>query len=320
MLSLLLAALLAQDLSKTGSPQPVDLEKPQTRYWLQLPSDYTADRSWPVMVMLHGAGDTAENFAKCWSAGGNAAKFILAAVKSRGQAWDDSDGDLILGVLDDVKKKLKIDPERQLLLGYSSGGFMATRWGFRNTGPWRAITAIAGAENGGGKEYKAAQQRGMSVLVVCGERDPNLGICKQVFEKVQKDAFECASFWVPKMEHSPLLPEATDWIFAQLLKRLNAPAEVMKRARRATAEKRFGDAVAEFKSLSESKDNEKASKAATAELAKLEKAANDKLADAQKKMEKGDKAGARKLLEEVARYLGLEAATKAAEALKELRR
>jgi predicted esterase len=292
MLSVLLAALLAQDLSKTGSPQPVDLEKPQTKYWLQLPGDYTPDRSWPVMVILHGAGDTAENFVKCWSAGGNSAKFILAAVKSRGQAWDDSDGDLILGVLDDVKKKLKVDPDRQLLLGYSSGGFMATRWGFKNAGPWRAITAIAGAENGGGKEYKAAQQRGMSVLVVCGERDPNLGICKQVFEKVKKDAFDCDSFWVPKMEHSPLLPEAPEWIFAQLLKRLNAPVEVMKRGRRATAEKRFGDAVAEFKSLSEGKDDEKAAKAALAELAKLEKSANDKLADAQKKMETGDKAGA----------------------------
>ena len=42
MLSVLLAALLAQDLSKTGSPQAVDLEKPQTKYWLQLPGDYTA--------------------------------------------------------------------------------------------------------------------------------------------------------------------------------------------------------------------------------------------------------------------------------------
>jgi predicted esterase len=310
-------ALLVQDAPKTGTPYAVDVEKPQTRYWCQLPEGYAPERSWPVMVILHGAGDTAENFVKFWSAGGSKAGFILAAAKSRGQAWDDSDGDVILAVLEDVKKKHRVDPDRVLLLGYSSGGFMATRWGFKNASHWRVITAIAGAEPGGGKEYKAAQQRGMTVLVECGERDPNLGICKQVFDKVKKDGFDCDSWWVPKMEHSPLLPEAAEWVFAQILKRLNAPAEAMKRAKRASAEKRWGDAIAEYKAVPA---DDKGSKSAAAELAKLEKAANDKLAEAQKKMEKGDKAGAKKLLEEVVKYAGLEAAEKAAEALKELRR
>ena len=313
---LALIALLVQD---PGKPFSTDIEKPQTKYWCQLPEGYSADRQWPVMVILHGAGDTAENFIQFWAAGGSKAKFILAAAKSRGQAWDDSDGDIILAVLADVKKRYSVDPDRQLLTGYSSGGFMATRWGFKNTQYWRSITAIAGAEPGAGKDYTTAKARGMTVLIECGERDPNLGICKSVFEKVKKDGFDCDSNWVPKMEHSPLLPEAQEWVYAQLLKRLNAPGEVMKRARKAAGEKRFGEAISSYQELASLKDDEKSAKTAAAELAKIEKAANDKLADAQKKLEKGDKAGAKKLFEEVAKYAGLDAAAKASEALKELR-
>ncbi len=314
-----LVTLLVQGQPETGKLFSTDIEKPQTKYWCQLPESYVADRQWPVMVILHGAGDTAENFIKFWSAGGSQAKFILAAVKSRGQAWDDSDGDVILAVLTDVKKRYSVDADRQLLLGYSSGGFMATRWGFKNTQYWRSITAIAGAEPGAGKDYNVAKARGMTVLVECGERDPNMGCCKSVFEKVQKDGFDCASNWVPKMEHSPLLPEAAVWVYEQLLKRLNAPIEVIKRARKATSEKRFGEAISAYQELAAQKDDEKAAKAAATELAKIEKTANDKLADAQRKLEKGDKPGAKKLFEEVAKYAGLEAAAKAAEALKELR-
>lgn len=314
--ALILAAVLIQD---PGKPYPVEVEKPQTRYWCQLPDGYTPTRSWPVMVLLHGAGDTAENFVKFWSGGGSAAGFILAAAKSRGHAWEDSDGDVILAVLADVKRKHNVDPDRQLLTGYSSGGFMSTRWGFKNTQYWRSITAIAGADMGAGKEYKAAQARGMTVLIECGELDPNLGICKNVFEKVKKDGFDCTSNWVPKMEHSPMLPQAMQWVYDQLLQRLKAPAEVTRRAKKAGMEKRFADSIAAWRELAGGAD-EKAKKAAETELAKLEKTANDKLAEAQKKAEKGDKNGAKKAYEEAAKYLGFESAEKAAEALKELRR
>jgi poly(3-hydroxybutyrate) depolymerase len=203
-----------------------------------------------------------------------------------------------------------------MLTGYSSGGFMATRWGFRNAAPWRAVSAIAGAETGGGKEYKAAIGR-MSVFIECGERDPNLGICKQVFEKVKKDGFDAESKWVPGMEHSPIKPEAFDWIWERVASRLDAPAERVKRGRRAQQAKRWADAIAEFRGAAAGAD-EKAAKAAQAELAKLEKAAGDRFAEAEKKAAAGDKAAARKLYEEVARYAGLECASKAKEALKAL--
>lgn len=316
-LAVLLALVAGQDAPKTGGPFAVQVAKPQTTYWCSVPDDYTPDRSWPVMMLLHGAGDTAENFVKFWHGGGMQAKFILAAAKSRGQAWDDSDGDVILAVLEDVRTRYNVDPERTLLTGYSSGGFMATRWGFRHPLPWRVITAIAGAEPGAGKDYKASIGR-MSVLIECGTRDPNLGICKNVFEKVQKDGFDCDSNWIEGMEHSPMKPEAATWVYEQILKRLNAPEERLKRGRKAIAAKRFGDAISELKELGGDGVDDKIAKSAGTELAKLQKKAADLLATARKKIEKGDKKGAAKTLRELLPYTGLLEADEGKKLLEEL--
>ena len=81
MIATLALVMLVQGQPETGKIYSTDIEKPQTKYWCQLPDGYTADRQWPVMVILHGAGDTAENFIQFWAAGGSKAKFILAAAK-----------------------------------------------------------------------------------------------------------------------------------------------------------------------------------------------------------------------------------------------
>ncbi len=81
----LLAALVLQEPPKTGGPFEVALDKPTTRYWLQVPSDYDASRRWPLVVVLHGAGSSAESFIQAWPAAVSQYGWILLAVKSRGR-------------------------------------------------------------------------------------------------------------------------------------------------------------------------------------------------------------------------------------------
>lgn len=316
----LIAALLAgQDPApKTGGPFAVDLARPSTTYWCWVPSEYQPDRTWPLMVLLHGAGDTAENFIRFWSAGAAKGKFILAACKSRDQGWAEADGDIVLAAVEDVKKKYAVDPERIVLLGYSSGAHMSTMWGFKRLSTWRAVCLLAGGFSPpGGKEYKAAIGK-TSILVCCGERDPNLAGCKEVFDRVKKDGFDAASNWVPGMEHSPPKPEAYQWFWDQLEARLNSGAERLKRGKRALAAKRWVEAVEEFLAAKAETVDAKSAKAAEAEIAKLEKAGAEKLTSARKLLDKGDKTAAKKLLEDVARYAGLECASKAMAMLREL--
>jgi poly(3-hydroxybutyrate) depolymerase len=145
-LAILATLLLCQDKPRTGGPFEVSLDKPASKYWLQVPEEYDAARKVPMAVILHGAGDTAENFIRVWPAATRKYGWITVAVKSRGQVWDDSDGDMILATMDHVRKTYSIDNERVFLIGYSSGGFMACRFGLKNHAQFRVMGALAGAQ------------------------------------------------------------------------------------------------------------------------------------------------------------------------------
>jgi predicted esterase len=310
----LVLALALQDPPQTGL-FPVKLKDPASEYWMWVPKDYVATRSWPLVVLLHGAGDEAKNFIQFWEGTIARYNYVAVAVKSAGNAWEDSDSTRILKTMEDVKKNHRIDPERVFLLGYSSGGFMACRFGVKNHALFRAMAALSGAQEAGGKEFKDARAH-MSVFILCGDGDPNLGICKRTFEYFKKGAYDTEFKEVKGMGHSPLKqPEATDWVLERFHSRDSDPAGVLARAKKALAAKRGADAIADYKGLLESKAEEKFKKEAQAGLDRLEKEGRKKLDDAGKKT---DPKAARKLYEEIARdYAGLECAAAAEEKLKE---
>lgn len=296
-------AILALLLQEKGGPFEVALEKPATRYWLQVPNDYDAARRWPLVVVLHGAGSSAESFIKAWPEAATKYGWILLAVKSRGQAWEDSDGDVILGAMDDVRKKYSIDRDRTYLIGYSSGGFMACRFGMKNHAQFRAMAVVAGAQE---STAKGAKEH-LSVFVCVGERDPNVSCCKRTFKYLEKQGFDCEYKEVPKMEHSPILPEACAWVLDRLSSRDLQLSSVVARTKTAEREKRYIDAIAQWRAL-EATEPVRAQK----ELLRLEDLGNKQLADAEKK--KGD-AAKKAFAEIVKQFAGFECAKKAQERL-----
>lgn len=303
----LLAALLVQEPPKTGGPFEVALEKPSTRYWLQVPTDYDAARRWPLVVVLHGAGSSAESFIKAWPAAVSQYGWILLAVKSRGQAWEDSDGDVILGAMDDVRKTYNVDRERTFLIGYSSGGFMACRFGMKNHAQFRAMAVVAGAQEASAKGAKEH----LSVFVCVGERDPNVSCCKRTFKFLEKQGFDTEYKEVPKMEHSPILPEACAWVLDRLSSRDLRLTSVIARTKTAEREKRYVDAIAQWRAI-EAAGDDVAKQKAQKELLRLEDLGNNRLAEAEKKT--GD--AAKKLLADIVKqFAGFECAKKAQEIL-----
>ncbi len=317
--ALLLALLLApQDPGpKVGEPYAVTISKPDTTYWCYVPPDQLPGRQLPLVLLLHGAGDTAQNFLRIWTGEARARGFLLAAAKSRGAGWDVADGDLVLAVLQDMRKSHPVDVDRVVLLGYSSGAHMSVMWGWKHLTLFRAVGLLAGGFSPpSGKDVKAAAGR-TSIFVCCGENDPNLAGCKEVAAAAKKDGFDVETNWVKGMAHSPPLPEVYPWFFERFEGRLSIPAERVGRARKAMGAKRWVDAIAEYQAAAESTTDAKAAKTAKDELARIEKAGNDWLAQGQAKLEKGDAAGAKKALEEAAKYVGLDCAVHARRLLDE---
>jgi poly(3-hydroxybutyrate) depolymerase len=133
-----------------------------TPYWIYVPSTYSDERDWPLVITLHGTNpwDTYTAQILEWKDLAEKKGFIVVAPNlssSQGifphanrQSWYQDlarDERVILAVLDEVRGKYRIDkdPNATLLSGFSAGGFAMFHTGLRN--PQRFGMLIARACN-----------------------------------------------------------------------------------------------------------------------------------------------------------------------------
>jgi len=73
-------------------------------------------------------------------------------------------------VLEDLRRRIAVDPARVFAIGESNGGFMAHRWACSGTGDVRAIVSISGAAPGP-DDPPCAAKVAVSVLEIHGDQD-----------------------------------------------------------------------------------------------------------------------------------------------------
>ncbi len=129
------ATVCAQNEPDTSAQQRFHFEKQITKtleanYLLFLPEGYdpAGEKKWPLMIFLHGAGERGTNLNLVAVHGPpklvqtkNDFPFVLVSPQcAPGQRWQD---DLVLGLLDEILSKHKVDPDRVYLTGLSMGGY-----------------------------------------------------------------------------------------------------------------------------------------------------------------------------------------------------
>jgi predicted peptidase len=158
------AALLparAEDKPKTGFVDKTfkNADGTTSPYVVFVPKDYDGKKEYPVMLFLHGAGETKN--PKATKEGkmpvevgiGTAIKkrekefpFIVVIPRAEGFGWgaDTANAKRALAMLDEVMKEYKTDAKRQILTGLSMGG--AGTWSVAAAHPdrWAAIVPICG--------------------------------------------------------------------------------------------------------------------------------------------------------------------------------
>jgi len=127
---------------------------PPCQYLLFLPRDYASKKNekWPLMLFLHGAGERGTNI---WRADIHGpARYIathpdfpflmVAPLCPSNEVWSTG---LLLGLLDGMESKYRIDTHRVYLTGLSMGGFGT--WELALAAPQRfaAVIPIAGGAN-----------------------------------------------------------------------------------------------------------------------------------------------------------------------------
>jgi len=126
-------------------------------YVVFIPHGYDGTKEFPIILFLHGAGETKGGTKEPVEVGiGSAIKkrektfpFIVVIPQSEKRTWQASsdDGKRAIAILDESIKAYKVDTKQQYLTGLSMGGFGT--WSIAAAMPdrWAAIVPICGGGN-----------------------------------------------------------------------------------------------------------------------------------------------------------------------------
>jgi predicted peptidase len=156
----------------------------ESKYVVFVPPDYKADKEFPLILFLHGAGSTGDDGQK--QAKGGIAKairdkkekfpfiVIMPQAKTKGWKADNDNGKRALAILEEVQKDYKTDKKRVYLTGLSMGGFGT--WSFAAAYPDRfaAIAPICG----GGNPKTAGKFKDLPCWCFHGDADKTVSVEK----------------------------------------------------------------------------------------------------------------------------------------------
>src|SRR5579883_1956958 len=151
-----LTAARAADAGKRGFVDRVykDAEGKEYKYVVFIPHDYKGDKPYPVILFLHGSGETGTDGHKQVQVGlGKAVKkqeqtfpFIVVFPQAHVRPWmaEAPAGKMAIAMLDEVMKDYKCDPKRVYLTGLSMGGFGTWSLAVKYPKRWAAIVPVCG--------------------------------------------------------------------------------------------------------------------------------------------------------------------------------
>ena len=173
-LALFLALLLVPCAQNLHAQQEARKSTITTDYLLALPDGYAdgADKEWPLLVFLHGAGERGHDINMVKTHGppklieaGQSLPFIVVSPQCPEGGWWSPV--ILNNLLDEVMEAYDVDDDRVYLTGLSMGGFGTWAWASENPDRFAAIAPICG----GGDPEEAWKLRHLPVWVFHGAKD-----------------------------------------------------------------------------------------------------------------------------------------------------
>ncbi len=250
--AMLFASFSAASLGQAPTSQPappatgflfktLTVDKTTYAYSVYVPPEYTAERAWPVILFLHGAGERGEDGLVQTEVGiGTAIRrhrdlipAIVVMPQCRpGQAWVGDMANMALACLDATTREYRVDPQRVYLTGLSLGGHGSWMIAAEQPTRFAAVVPVCGFVDRGDGASQAAKiaQRLAKVPIWCfhGEADRVVPVehSRKMVDELRKAGADVRYTEVPGVGHdvwNPAYenPELWKWLFAQRL----APAE-----------------------------------------------------------------------------------------------
>lgn len=123
--------------------------EPGTRggFSVYVPEYYSADRSWPLVVALHGGSGNGRGFLWSWLREARSFGAIVIAPTATGSTWalmgEDTDTPNLRRILTSVRERWAIDPSRMLMTGMSDGGTFCYVSGLESDSPFTHLAPVS---------------------------------------------------------------------------------------------------------------------------------------------------------------------------------
>jgi phospholipase/carboxylesterase len=155
-----------------------DHNEPGSRggFSLYVPEYYTPDRALPLVMALHGGSGNGRGFLWSWLRDARSRGAIVIAPTATGSTWalmgDDTDTPNLMRILESVRLRWNIDPERMLLTGMSDGGTFCYVTGFDAASPFTHLAPVSATFHPLMAEMADADRlRGLPIHIVHGRLD-----------------------------------------------------------------------------------------------------------------------------------------------------
>ncbi len=151
-------------------------------YRLYIPTNYDANKKWPLVVALHGMGQDENSFFASYNNGeikriAEARGYLVVCPKGRAPAsmyMGPAETDVI-DVLNAMKRDYSIDDDRVYLMGHSMGGYGSWSVAVNHPDLFAAIGPIAG----GGQPFVMMGLKKITHvpwIVIHGDKDPTVSV------------------------------------------------------------------------------------------------------------------------------------------------
>jgi phospholipase/carboxylesterase len=139
---------------------------------LYVPEHYTAERSWPVVVALHGGSGNGRDFLWTWLREAKSRGYVLISPSSVNDTWSDVEERGLFEILEWTGERFHLDPSRVLLTGLSDGGTFALIYGLAHPNVFRALAPLCGVLHPANSPLgNLARARGVPIYLVHGALD-----------------------------------------------------------------------------------------------------------------------------------------------------
>jgi len=141
-----------------------------------VPEYYKPERPWPLVMALHGGAGNGRSFLWSWLRAIRRFGAILVAPTATGSTWalmgEDADTPNLMRILDIVRSRYAIDPNRMLLTGMSDGGTFCYVTGLERASPFTHLAPVASTFHPAMAQLADAERLGgLPIHIVHGSLD-----------------------------------------------------------------------------------------------------------------------------------------------------